>query len=48
MVKKYVNTTIGRKLDLEKNPSFLIEMGIKRVTICEVLEEWLSELDWNC
>lgn len=45
MVRKYINTTIDMTLDLEKNLSCLIEVGVERVAICEVLEEGLSELD---
>lgn len=44
MVKKYINTTIDMTLDLEKDQNFLIEVSVKRVVICEVLEEGLSEI----
>lgn len=44
MVKKYINTTIDMTLDLEKDQNFLIEVGVKRVVICEALEEGLSEI----
>lgn len=44
MVKKYINTTVILTLDLGTDLSLLIEVTVKRVAICEVLEEGLSEI----
>lgn len=44
MVKKYINTAVILTLDLGTDLSLLIEVTVKRVAICEVSEEGLSEI----
>lgn len=44
MIKKCINATLIMTLDLKTDLSLLIEVGVKRVAICEVLEEGLSEI----